>query len=291
MRILASLLLITIFFHFTTSSILPKRGNFRLQRCFSLSMMKTDVDQHITATISEIDRVLRSLGTQDDYGCFFSQPSSINSHPSLLTAAVVRANGAVQTNRPTCVSTGTQISPFMVSQGVQNSPQQHAAFCQTEKGADSQECLDQVKSSVLRTNAVLEERLQALESSLCKMEAVFLKLNRLENKLNSAVKSCCFLRNRWIIQIIENEEASNRNALQSRESSARTESMFLWCGELMRLVTVSRKECALSKPFGGRKKHNPTRVIENGSVVEETPSSSLNDLTELLGECWRILDE
>ncbi|CAG9575239.1 conserved hypothetical protein [Leishmania major strain Friedlin] len=250
-----------------------------------------DVDQHIVATISEIDRTLRSIGIRDDYASTLTQPSIINSPPPLLTTAVVRANGAVQTSRSTCVNAGVQKSLSTVSQGVQNSPQQRATSSQTEKGADAQECFDRVTCSVLCTNAMLEEGLQALENSSDKMEALFSKLTRLEGSVNTAAKSLRLLRNRWAIQIIEKEEASARSALLSYESSAHTEFMSLRCGELMSLVAASRKERVLSKASDGLKRLAPTRVIANGSVVEETPSSSLNDLTELLDECWRVLDE
>ncbi|CBZ27791.1 conserved hypothetical protein [Leishmania mexicana MHOM/GT/2001/U1103] len=250
-----------------------------------------DVDQHIAATISEIDRTLKSIGIRNDCASTFSQPSIINSPPSSLTSAVVRANGAVQTSMSTRVSTGAQKSPSTVSQGVQNSPQQRATSSQTEKRADVQECFDNVTSSVLCTNAMLEEGLQALESSSDKMEALFSKLTRLDDRVNSAAKSLRLLRNKLAIQIIEQEEVSARSALLGFESSARTEFMPLRCGELMSLVAASRKERVLSKSLGELKRLAPTRVIANGSAVEETPSSSLNDLTELLDECWRVLDE
>ncbi|AYU79562.1 hypothetical protein, conserved [Leishmania donovani] len=250
-----------------------------------------DVDQHIAATISEIDRTLRSIGIRDDYASIFSQSSIINSPPPLLTAAVVRANGAVQTSRSTRVSTGAQKSPATVSQGVQNSPQQRATSSQTEKGADAQECFDKVTSSVLCGNAILEEGLQALESSSDKMEALFSKLAKLEGRVNRAAKSFRLLRNIWNIQIIEKEEASARSALLNYESSARTEFMSLRCGELIALVAAFRKERVPSKASSELKRPAPTRVIANGNVVVETPGSSLNDLTELLDECWRVLDE
>ncbi|CAJ1027880.1 hypothetical protein Q4I30_004692 [Leishmania utingensis] len=249
-----------------------------------------DVDQHTVATISEIDRTLRSLGIQDDYPSTLSQPSITYSPLVSVSTAVTRANGAAQTNRSTRVSTGVQKSPSLVQQGVQHSPQQRVTSSQTENEADTQECFEKVASSVVSVNAILEEKLQELECTSNKLDALFAKLTRLEGNANSATKCLHLLQHRWTIYILESEEVSTRSVLLNCESNTRIELISLLYGELVRLVAES-KERVLSKPLNGLKRLLPNRVIANPSVVKDTPNSSLNDLTELLDECWQVLDE
>ncbi|KAG5502954.1 hypothetical protein JKF63_04727 [Porcisia hertigi] len=249
-----------------------------------------DIDQHTTATISEIDRTLRSLGIRDEYPATLFQ-SSINSNlPTAVCAPVTRANGATQTCCSTYVNAGVQKSPATVSQGVQHSQQQRATFSQTEKGLDELDSLRTVVNSVLCVNSILEDRLQTLQCSSVKIEALFLKLIRLEAKANATVKSFHSLQKRCVMQTIEIEEMSSRSSLLGYECNVRTELMSLRCGELACLLAASGKKQVLPNSSGGVKRLASTRAISNASALKETPSSSLNDLTELLDECRRALD-
>ncbi|KAG5477356.1 hypothetical protein LSCM4_04575 [Leishmania orientalis] len=250
-----------------------------------------EVDQHIAATISEIDRTLRFLGIRDEYSRTLPQSSIVSSPPAFMSAMVARTDGTAQTSSSSRLSSGVQKSCSTASQGMQHSPQQRTTSCQTEKGTNTQEHLAKLATSVRCTYAILEEKFQALESSAGKIEALFVKLARTKGKASSSATTFHLLQNRWSMVIIEKEEMSARSAVLSAESDARTQLTSLRCGELVRLVAAFTKEEVQSKPSSELKRVVQTPVMANAKARKGTASSSLDDLTELLDECWRVLDD
>ncbi|KAG5477623.1 hypothetical protein CUR178_05329 [Leishmania enriettii] len=250
-----------------------------------------EVDQPIAATISEIDRILRSLGIRDECSRTLPQSSIASSSPAVMSAMVARTDGTAQTSSSSRFSSGVQKSCSTASQGIQHSSQQRTTSCQTEKETNTQEHLAKLATSVGCTYAILEEKFQALESSAGKIEEIFVKLARAKGKASSSATMFHLLQNRWSMVIIDKEEMLARSAVLSTESDARTQLASLRCGELVRLVAAFTEEGLQSKSSSELKRVVRTTTMANAKARKITASSSLNDLTELLDECWRVLDD
>lgn len=132
------------------------------------------------------------------------------------------------------------------------------------------------------------ENAYAIErTTSCRVRKLIDQLESIEERVSQFCQIASVSKSRSEQISLENEEAVSRFSLISMEASARGE-ITLVCLTQERLqsrkvvLSLSAAQKSVGKEPSSEVKHDESKY---------SSSSSLNDLTDLLDECWRVLEE
>lgn len=249
------------------------------------------LEQSTAAAISEIDRTLRSLGIHD-VPVETRQLAHFGSGSSDSTlVAQSRQAASVQTLVCARVSAGTQSSTSTCSTSVQHSPSQRTFASQTDATVEHRDQLKHFACMASEISVATEQVLISIEhTALHCIQLHIDKLCGIENKLIHVSQSAQSLKDRCLCKSLENEELTNRMLLMNSESTTRHDLVFSHFTQRSHLDKAALEYTRINSDSSLR------RGVENSCqpavrrIYKQSSDSSLNDLTELLDECWKVLD-
>lgn len=250
------------------------------------------LEQSTVAVLSEIDRTLRSLGVREESLHSFTTPRFEQHLPVLSPQAPSRQASSAQTVARSSLSTGTQCCAITRCVSVQHGPNRHMAASQTDEFKESKVTADSlhiIASSMLS----IIERVQLFEREVLSQSVIHVK------RLEMAEKNARYLLNFTLHykagfeqKLIENQELSERMSLLLLESTARSDYLtaFHVQNAHAKVADQMQQQRPCNKSLKGKSVH-PLIHDDKTDATKTSPHSSFDDLTELLDECWRALEE
>lgn len=249
------------------------------------------LEQSTAAALSEIDRTLRSLAIRDDAFCAHLTPPLTYASPFSVPDVPVRNSSCVQTPAVARVVASTQSCSVKCTAGVQHVPHRQTAGSQTDTVAEDKNVVLSLHStasllaSMLESSALLERN---VSQRRCELDQ---RLETIGFKVQSLLfhqRECeSYLR----LRVLENKELTERSELLNTESAFRHDLIlnYFACG---RSIENAAQNC-LSNDLEMQpvKAVNAVSQLKDRGHSESSSNCSLNDLTDLLDECWRVLDE
>lgn len=249
------------------------------------------LEQNTVAAINEIDRTLRSLGIREIYP-ETRLPPLHDSYPlDAKVALPVRQTSSSQTASFTRVTTGTQSYTSMRSTSVQHSPSRRTCASQTDNTMANSEAAE-LKVSLNTELLQIVERAQSIEQTTAHMvETLIDKLEVMEDKVSHFVHLSRSSAAKNQMRFVESEELTQRLNLECTETSTRGE-IALSClleerrASVQTLLTSNTTQKAIRKGY-----EEVTSRDSKQELPRQSSHTSLNDLTYLLDECWKVLEE
>lgn len=250
------------------------------------------LDEHTAAAISEIDRTLRSLGFRDDFNAPPLPPRMASSCTSEAPREPAhRHNAASQTAGPSSVSAGVQTCVHSVQRGVQHCPRVQTAAAQTEPLEEVPPYLHSILQTAATTSSFVVDHITNLTRAFSTVSRLTEKVHALEKKTRCVAAQLATSRSEMAVLAVEKDEQLARSGAVAGERSARLEIAAWHIHELTRRATALEP----LRPAGGCEAQQcstgPKLCEKSPAGCKDTPNTSLNDLTELLDECWRVLEE
>jgi hypothetical protein len=249
------------------------------------------LEQSTVAAISVIDRTLRSLGVHDDLGYGVPQTRFSPTSPPPIEERRSRQTSSAQTPVITRIAAASQSCILKCSASVQHSPNRRTAACQTDEMEEDSVVAEGLRGAVELLSLTMKQT-DLFEQTASQLNAMLIeKIDSTESKLYQLLAYGAKYRNSYEQKCVEHDEVTERMSLITLEEAA-FEVVRSQFHSLFRSIENSVYEQpakdGMTMHIGGKALLSPS---EKEALLEKSLHSSLYDLTELLGECRRALEQ
>ncbi|KPA79743.1 hypothetical protein ABB37_05500 [Leptomonas pyrrhocoris] len=249
------------------------------------------LEQSTAAAISEIDRTLRSLGIRDDFTLTRTQPQLTCALSLLAPELPSRQTSSTQTPLPSRVAAGTQCCTSTCSTSVQHGPGRRIAVSQTDEIVEDDDAAKKLTNVALAVTSIIESGNLFEFTALQRIEKLMIQLRNVEQNSQLYLQFRQSFKKQYEQKSIESEELTERMSLLTAESINRNDLATAYHNRHVHIEKATHYQLQLALEAAQMRQELPRDLNGKADLSTNSAHSSVNDLTELLDQCWRVLEE
>ncbi|KPI86674.1 hypothetical protein ABL78_4289 [Leptomonas seymouri] len=249
------------------------------------------LEQSTAAAISEIDRTLRSLGIRDDCAHTSAQPQVAFAPSFLLPGHPPRQTSSTQTRASTRVAAGTQPCTSTCSASVQHGPSRRAASSQTDEIVENEKTTESLMIIAKSISSTVESTNLLDNAVVQRIRTLMARLDSIEQDAQLCFQSRQRFKDYYEQKSIERDELTARISLLNSESLSRNDLAILCHNQHTCIEKATQNTLQLTLEASQKWEDPISCQTEKAALSTVSSRHSLNDLTGLLDECWRALEE